>query len=166
MALSKKSIFKWELRDYVAITWGSGGIAVMGAGQGVGPKKLFIVHMTWSTGCQTSPPPRGGFSQHLPIFAWNMPVFSHAQYLHVDMMGVRPQGSVPHFSHFNVRDWNSRRGLKFLLNKLFYLGWSFWRQKSHGRFREMKFRWWFYFINFFWAIQWCESLFCASRKNG
>ena len=57
------------LRDYVAITWGSGGIAVMGAGQGVGPKKLFIVHMTWSTGCRTSPPPRGGFSQHLPIFA-------------------------------------------------------------------------------------------------
>ena len=72
-----------QLRDYVAIIWGSGRIAVMGAGQGVWPKKLFMVHMTWSTGCRTSPPPRGGVSQHLPIFAWNMPVFSLAQYLHV-----------------------------------------------------------------------------------
>ena len=155
-----------SLRDYVAITWGSEGIAVIGAGQGVGPKKLFIVHMTWSTGYRTSPPPRGGFSQHLPIFAWNMPVFSQAQYTHVGMMGVHPHGSVPHFSQFNVRDWNSGRGLTFLLNNLFYLGWSFWWQKSHGRICEMKFRWWFYFINFFWAIQWCESLFSASRKNG
>ena len=106
----------------MAITWGSGGIAVMGAGQGVGPKKLFIVHMTWSTGCQTSPPPRGGFSQHLPIFAWNMPVFSQAQYLHVGMMGVHSHGSVPHFSQFNVRDWNSGRGLTFLLNNLCIFG--------------------------------------------
>ena len=88
----------------MAIIWGSGGIEVMGAGQGVGPKKLFIVHMTWSTGYRTSPPPRGRFSQHLPIFALNMPVFSQAQYLHVGMMGVHPHGSVPHFSQFNVRD--------------------------------------------------------------
>ena len=128
--------------------------------------RLFMVHMTWSTVSRTSPPPRGGFSQHLPIFAWNMPVFSQAQYLHVGMMGVHPHGSEPHFNQFKVRDWNNGRGLKFLLSNLFYLGLSFWHQKSHGRIHEMKFRRWFHFINFFWAIQWCESLFCASRKNG
>ena len=88
----------------MAIIWGRGDIAVMGAGQGVGPKKLFMVHMTWSTGCRTSPPPRGGFRQHLPIFASNMPVFSLAQYLHVGIMGVRPHGSGPHFSQFSIRD--------------------------------------------------------------
>ena len=99
------------LRDYVAIIWGSGGIAVMGAGRGVGPKKLFIVHMTWSTGYQTSPPPRGGISQHLPIFASNMPVFSHAHISHGGVMGVRPHGTVPHFCQFSIRDWHSGRGL-------------------------------------------------------
>ena len=88
----------------MAIIWGRGDIAVMGAGRGVGPKKLFMVHMTWSTGCRTSPPPRGGFRQHLPIFASNMPVFSLAQYLHVGIMGVRPHGSGPHFSQFSLRD--------------------------------------------------------------
>ena len=103
-----------KLRDYVAIIWGRGDIAVMGAGRGVGPKKLFMVHMTWSTGCRTSPPPRGGFSQHLPIFAWNMPVFSLAQYLHVGMIRVRPHGSGPHFSQFSLRDWLSGCGLIFI----------------------------------------------------
>ena len=76
----------------------------MGAGQGVGPKKLFMVHMTWSTGCRTSPPPRGGFWQHLPIFASKMPVFSQAKFSHVGMMGVRPHGSGPLFCQFSIRD--------------------------------------------------------------
>ena len=101
------SLFK-RLCGYNMGEWGHSSY---GGGAGVGPKKLFIVHMTWSTGYQTSPPPRGGISQHLPIFASNMPVFSHAHISHGGVMGVRPHGTVPHFCQFSIRDWHSGRGL-------------------------------------------------------
>ena len=99
----------WPFKRLCGYDMGEWRNSSYGAGQGVGPKNFFIDHMTWSTGCRTSPPPRGGFSQCLPIFAWNMPVFSQAQYSHVGMMGVHPHGSVPHFNQFNVRDWNNGR---------------------------------------------------------
>ena len=70
--------FLEELRDYVSNIWGNLRIAVMGAGQGVWPKIFFLVHMTMSTGPLASPPPRGGDSRWMQIFAPNMPVFSLA----------------------------------------------------------------------------------------
>ena len=57
------------LRDYMANIWGNLRIAVMGAGREVWPKIYFLVHMTMSTGPLASPPPRGGDSRRLQIFA-------------------------------------------------------------------------------------------------
>ena len=49
-----------------------------GGGAGGVAQNIFLVHMTMSTGSLASPPPRGGDSRRMQIFAPKMPVFSLA----------------------------------------------------------------------------------------
>ena len=94
---------KWRLwlflRDYVSNIWGNLWIAVMGAGREVWPKIFFLVHMTMSTGSLASPPPRGGASWCLQIFACFLPVLSLALISCWSMLETCASVSGHHFSH-------------------------------------------------------------------
>ena len=90
---------EYMLRDYVSNIWGNLWIAVMGAGQGVWPKIFFLVHMTMSTGPLASPPPRGGASWCLQIFACFLPVLSLALISCWSMLETCASVSGHHFSH-------------------------------------------------------------------
>ena len=90
---------KQQLRDYMPNIWGNADIAIMGAGQGVWPKLFFLVHVTMSTGPLASPPPRGGVSWSLPIFAPFLPVFPLVVISCWGMLETCASVSGHHFSH-------------------------------------------------------------------
>ena len=111
-----------DLRDYVSNIWGNLWIAVMGAGQGVWPKIFFLVHMTMSTGPLASPPPRGGASWCLPIFACFLPVLSLALISCWSMLETCASVSGHHFSHIKSHFNDLKQNFKiwgYLQKRLF-----------------------------------------------
>ena len=102
--------------------WGNADIAIMGAGQGVWPKLFFLVHVTMSTGPLASPPPRGGVSWSLPIFAPFLPVFPLVVISCWGMLETCASVSGHHFSHIKSHFIDFKQNLKnwgYLQKRLF-----------------------------------------------